>query len=105
MNQDYVLFKKLKDAGFPQKGKGTLIPSPDCLGGKTCKNCFVYIPILEELVEACGEHIAWLHQSDPKKKTWAAQDWIYDDDKGHFGSGATPSAAVANLWLALNKKS
>jgi hypothetical protein len=61
-----------------------------------------YVPTLEELIEACGENFAWLHQS-VKSKKWAARDFIYDDGPPS-GQGSTPTEAVARLWLALNKK-
>lgn len=61
-------------------------------------------PTLEELIEACGENFAWLHQS-VKSKVWDAQDFIYDEEEGpHGGQGNTPTEAVARLWLSLNPR-
>ena len=100
MRMDYDLAESLMDAGFPQIGKGSLIGPLNKLVWRTGDR--VYAPTLEELIEACGENFAWLHQS-VKSRKWAAQAFIYDEDS-HGGQGSTPTEAVARLWLALNKK-
>ena len=102
MSIDYTLANKLKDAGFPQGGKGRWLVDPRQIVARGGDRA--YVPTLEELIEACGENFAWLHQS-VESKNWAAQDFIYADDAGpHGGQGSTPTEAVARLWLALNKK-
>jgi hypothetical protein len=53
---DYELAKSLMDAGFPQIGKGSSIGSPDKLVWRISDR--VYVPTLEELIDACGEF--WL---------------------------------------------
>jgi hypothetical protein len=100
MSIDYTLANELKDAGFPQGGKGRWLVDPGQIVARGGDRA--YVPTLEELIEACGENFAWLHQS-VKSKKWAAQDFIYDEDS-HGGQGSTPTEAVARLWLALNKK-
>lgn len=83
---DYNLAKQLKDRGFPQ------------MDGRYLNNGEVYVPTLEELIEACGtefgrfirqEHDSWIASSETNKET---------------GYGSTPTEAVAKLWLALNPK-
>jgi hypothetical protein len=101
MSIDYMLANELKDAGFPQGGKGRWLVDPRQIVARGGDRA--YVPTLEELIEACGENFAWLHQS-VKSKKWAAQDFIYDDEGPHSGQGSTPTEAAARLWLALNKK-
>jgi hypothetical protein len=100
MSIDYTLANELKDAGFPQGGKGRWLVDPRQIVARGGDRA--YVPTLEELIEACGENFAWLHQS-VKSKKWTAQDFIYDDGPPS-GQGSTPTEAVARLWLALNKK-
>lgn len=96
---DYELAKKLKEAGFPQTGvsystnpveyKGTFYEA-------------VYMPTLEELIEACvsnnelgGFTMDFTEDDITLERTW--------DINGHF-LGKTPTEAVANLYLALHSK-
>jgi len=113
---NYELAKKLKDAGFPQdnitmsrEGKDiSYVDSGKCTredystlvsAEYTKKEDKCYLPTLEELIDACGMDFDNLERSRP---TWTA----------HGGKtyltlhkeGKTPSEAVANLYLALNKK-
>ena len=95
---DYELAKKLEDAGFPQEGAReqhfrdgiTLNGKPDIILEK------VYYPTLSELIDACGEKFASLMKS----KT----NWLAMGKSGINETGKTPFIAVANLYLALNKK-
>ena len=107
---DYELLKKLKDAGFPQK----LLPITKVYVG-ICKHGIygfsegrescdcgeketAHKPTLEELIGACGLK----HQTLFKKDNG---DWCtFGYSTSPSGEGATPSEAVANLWLALNEK-
>jgi hypothetical protein len=106
MGMNYELAKKLKDAGFPQSGRGGFkwTDEEPHLGEP------VYIPTLSELIEACGEEFGTLG-----KYKWPSgdgrADWLatqqYDAEnlgKNNKGEGSTPEKAVANLWLALNSK-
>ncbi len=100
----YELAKKLKDSGFPQayptgNGCGFFYKNDD--GSNEC-----YAPTLTELIEACGDRFYSLHQDDPISGIYrfgkfyaTAKPQIAE----RFG-GDTPEEAVANLWLALNKK-
>jgi len=79
------------DAGFPQIGKGRLIGSPDKLIWRSSDR--VYVPTLEELIEACGENFGSL---DKRHDGWLASANYAQDCFAE-----TPAEAVARLWLAL----
>jgi hypothetical protein len=84
---DYELAKSLMDAGFPQIGKGSLIGPLHKLVWRCGDR--VYVPTLEELIEACGENFGgWL--------AYAPYDQSY--------FAKTSVEVVAHLWLALHKR-
>jgi hypothetical protein len=91
---NYELAKSLMDAGFPQTGKGNLIGSPNKLVWRSGDR--VYVPTLEELIEACGENFGSL---DKQQDGWFA---YANYDQSCFAG--TPAEAVACLWLALRKR-
>ncbi len=92
---DYELAKALKDAGFPQIGRGTRVPPPDMIVAH--RDDFAYVPTLEQLIEACGEEFLSLTQRDNA-------DWSSESVEYRTLNAATPIEAVARLWLALNKR-
>lgn len=125
---NYELAKKLKDAGFEQKdgfsfgihlnpfsGKEESIEKCDSKNTTIDYDSWVYIPTLEELIEACGEDFDSLDYY-PKNKTehkWVAFSSIDEKTCEKCGSplgnykqapGKNSSEAVAKLWLKLNKK-
>jgi hypothetical protein len=99
---NYELAKQLKEAGFPQKGKGHMEKHFAWITGKEPyfsepKEIDLYIPTLSELVKEFGidfgmeAHLtgwyAWQARvMEPRIETW----------------GRTPDEAVAKLWLALH---
>lgn len=98
---NYELAKKLNDAGFKTKSKN-VVSSEDY-----CEQCIdyhhAYVPSLEELIEACNKLVEDCVYLSGHKHEWTAVDGR--DGFGVYGGiGETPSEAVANLWLALNKK-
>ena len=115
---NYKLAKKLKDAGFPQKGDGDTIhtdvcggwdaPDPECT-----RKSRPYVPTLEELIEACGDKNSEgfcsltleLDLHDEGDKINAQRSWIAKDWEGNEYGGKTHFEAVSYLWLALKKKS
>lgn len=126
---NYELAKQLKEAGFPQKDyirsvcphNNTYLYS--LMDGHTplhlCEEKSVYIPTLEELIEACGDNFSGLNHKDtwnppldyPEK--WRAYGWSNPIQKppankgmefSLSGYGQTPEEAVANLYIELNKK-
>jgi hypothetical protein len=100
---EYALAKQLKDAGFhAQVYKGS--PAAE-------ERHHAIIPTLEELIEACGEDFIQLELAEIELGKWCAQGgWDEQDvkDVGHCRTpkhdafGATPTEAVARLWLALH---
>lgn len=113
---NYELFKKLKDAGFPQNKHGTGIwideetkqSSPSIwLSSRRdmdLDKC-IYVPTLEELIEACGEKLRLLAPDTflGKINRWIAYESIDENyyPSGRKGTGSTPLEAVVNLYLAL----
>ena len=83
------------DAGFPQIGKGSSIGSPDKLVWRISDR--VYVPTLEELIDACGENFGSL---DKRHDGWLART-----NGDHHCFAGTPAEAVAHLWLTLQKQS
>ena len=82
------------DAGFPQIGKGRLIGSPDKLVWRSGDR--VYVPTLEELIEACGENFG-----SPDKQRGG---WVASANYGQSCFAEAPAEAIAGLWLALQKR-
>ena len=96
---NFELAKELKDAGFPQGGKGTWTLPPDNLVGRRADR--VYVPTLKELIEACGERFASLDQVyKPQAENAYEPVWLASS----LERGATPAEAIARLWLALPKQ-
>ncbi len=111
---NYDLAKELMEAGFPQgclpffcdgckkaQHNDEGIDMCDCEVNKYTQT---YIPTLSELIEACGECFVVLKAVHDMNQ-WIASDALYDSGKlGLIGIGSSPESAVANLWLALNRK-
>ena len=91
---DYDLAESLMDAGFPQIGKGSLIGPMKKLVWRSGDR--VYVPTLEELIEACGMNFGSL---DKQHDGWLASA---NCDQTYFAE--TPAEAVARLWLALQQR-
>jgi hypothetical protein len=91
---DYELAKSLMDAGFPQVGKGSLIGSLNKLVWRSGDR--VYVPTLEELIEACGENFVSLHRQH--------DGWLAYANYDQRCFAETAAEAVARLWLALQKR-
>lgn len=109
----YELAKKLKEAGFPQFGKGFGLYVLDSkrIGTSAWVQAFkkdgvIYEPTLSELIEACPKFRKlkknkgnWIADSAPfeKKEDGTAKPFIH-------GTGSTPEEAVAALYLKLHAK-
>ena len=129
----YELAKRLKDAGFPQKklytecphgvprttamnahayqdGYPSKEPHPECADGKNA----VYIPSLEELIDACMPYVG----TDHFRLNWGihySKGWVaciegpevkkrFGARSGRFGTiGISPKEAVANLYIKLHE--
>jgi hypothetical protein len=91
---DYDLAESLMNARFPQIGKGRLIGPPNKLVWRSGDR--VYLPTLEELIEACGENFVSLHRQ--------YDGWLASANCDQSCFAKTPAEAVARLWLALQKR-
>ena len=108
---NYELAKQLKDAGFPQfvgEFEGSIIEDINAPEGEEPISC--YHPTLSELIESCGDEFESLerkwHRME-QKSTWIAfgiEQEPWSSRSNAHGEGNTPEEAVANLYLALNKK-
>lgn len=106
---DYELAKRLKDAGFPQGGDSDWYyldgyKEPDIRNMEDFYSEELYIPTLEELVEACGDKFSYLHQSERGWHAHSHADGTMNVYGQEGGDGKTPIEAVANLYLALYNK-
>lgn len=111
----YELALKLKDAGFPRDIRGRLgHATADWVTPDTPEG-FLLAPTLSELIEACGDGFKGLFPPFVVEPAgWLAVEKIGSlsvlEDGGlefthwSFWNGSTPEEAVAELWLALNKK-
>lgn len=105
---NYELAKKLKDAGFSFI-ECHLETCPYVGGSLDDSGKNYHYPSLEELIEACGEEFKGLIYGESYEvgKPWGAYRIILGYECGLNSpetEGSTPSEAVANLWLELNKK-
>lgn len=128
----YELALKLKEAGYPQElrhgdrfyhsfltGEREFLithhgseHTPNC-GPNNCEcecdYCYPFAckdgiksPTLSELIEACG---MWFYELIKQEDKWYAGTKLEDGrPKYGSGTGSTPEEAVANLYLALQKK-
>jgi hypothetical protein len=92
---NYELAKELKDAGFPQ------ITTPEPTFDFPTS---VYVPTLEELIEACGEQFDTLRQYEIGR--WFAAANVEDEhgNREEVAGWPDPVTTVARLWLSLNQK-
>jgi hypothetical protein len=108
---NYELAQELKDAGFPnirdlqhRQGREFILPNGSVavysLGNAESIE-YWFIPILEELIEACGKQfdrlLAYHDTGD-----WEATSERDSDGLFKSASGKTSTEAVARLWLALH---
>lgn len=97
---NYSLARELKEAGFPQEGKGTWVGPMEKLTWS--RGDRVYAPTLSELIEACGEGFETL-QIDKSRSRWVAispNETLTSRNADRLA--LTPEEAVARLWLALH---
>ncbi len=113
---DYELAKKLKDAGFPQKGDGMWFCEMDSPAGGSYYDLrsiplpgfalnedydTTYQPTLVELLNECGDDFHELKRVT--KYASIGSDWyaVSTTQGLHSKIWLSPEEAVANLWLAL----
>ena len=91
---DYQLAEQLRNAGFPQTGVGRHIGVPTAVVWRA--RDLVYVPALEELITACGDHLGEIARLTNGSFQAAARD-------GRLRQvGRSPTEAVARLWLAIS---
>lgn len=112
----YELAKKLKEAGFIQrkwKYSEHYIPDKNSLGEQMIilyenyegsGDDLVYIPPLSELIEACGSGKGNQSLTEEEEGKWLAEKYHEVEKAPEQSYGLTPTEAVSNLWLELNKK-
>ncbi len=116
---NYELAKRLKEAGFPQEGKGLWIGNVGQINSDSiypgdsigiAQEDFVYIPTLSELIYAVRDHPmnrrdVGLYCNGKEWVAWARKTLLDDEGDGDRDcSGSTPEEAVAALYLQLSKK-
>ena len=110
MNElNYKEGKELRDNKYPQGGKGfglfpdDLTEFPYRGDEPNVHKDVVYIPTLSELIEAVGEEFNRLER-DVDSDTSVVYFVAYAHELLRGSVGKTPSQAVKNLWISLNKK-
>lgn len=93
----YELAKKLKTAGFPQKGNGQWMSDYWKEGEKYIIQA-LYVPTLSGLIEACGEQF---YSIVFREKEWVSFGFPTGSAKVIEISGQTADEVVANLWIKL----
>lgn len=107
---DYELAKQLRDAGWPQNRRdGNWAWPREYDDTKTAAEIRCAIPTLEELIEATPQLDCVTRMSQGKELGYWAASCRSDFSGLSSGfterTGATPTEAVARLWLVLNAKS
>lgn len=99
---NYELALKLKNAGFPQPHSKYPI---HYLNPKIDEKYAVYVPILEELIEACGGKDIEIQININDTGISCARKWLHADEDGtpYSYDGSTPLEAVAHLYLKLHE--
>lgn len=94
---NYDIFKKLKDAGFPQEvKKGEVWHKESGVSQLSYDIEDIYMPTLSELIAACGDKFYQLRTyGEGTTRTYHASG-------GSYGvMGATPEEAMGELFIAL----
>lgn len=103
---NYELAKELKEAGFPQRQEGGLFTNFPEQGAYTPAYEALYVPTLEELIEACVTKLDHEFKLVHAPAGWSAGLYLYSTQEtfAQVLNFPIPSEAVARLWLALNNK-
>lgn len=99
---DYILAKKLKDAGFPQEDRRcSNCKEQNHVSCTVCEDTVEAFPTLSQLIEACGDDFISLNKDS---EGWICyfHDKEWNGDKDCTSWYSTPTEAVANLWLSLS---
>lgn len=103
----------LKEAGFPQEGNGTMRRYHSGLGAELSEGFKVtpngveivdlYLPTLEELIEACGDRFLDLLKAPTEYISLKENKWVARADEDNKGFGSSPIQAVKSLYIVLHK--
>jgi hypothetical protein len=94
----YEIAKELKEKGFPLAC--TSYTTENYVFGLVVKNGeSIMYPLLDELIEACGDNLSYLKRMEVFNVTWEA---ACNKMPGIKVYEPTPEDAVARLWLSLN---
>jgi hypothetical protein len=105
LSEDFA--RKLKDAGFPQKGR-TIKPQTDRDSWTEIRSAFregrpitvptydMFIPTLSELIEACDDDFVSLTKIGMNHSDL----WRAESSEITLHEGSTPEEAVAKIWLS-----
>jgi hypothetical protein len=101
---EYSLAKELRDAGYWDER--SFYAAKEKVWNES-KTDFEWVPVLDHLIEACGDGFGGLIRL--RDGTWNAATPVITSEVGYHNPqtecvGSTPTEAVARLWLALNKK-
>ncbi len=104
----YELAKQLAEAGFTQGGRGMWVDEKENILGYRSSPSQFYIPIIDELIDACDAELGGLFIQSRKGSSvaWEATPFLNkmlpDGTAGRLGP--TPVEALVRFWLAVNKK-
>lgn len=99
---NYELIEELQDAGYPFiSAEERLMKSTEAGMFKNEQGKWYLVPLLEELIVACGKNFGSLNAPNKLNPFWMVVTNI-KVGKPRASKGQTPKEAVANLWLALN---
>ncbi len=105
---DFVLAKKLKDAGYTFKLFPYEIKNPGYHEWLLFDGEKYEFPTLSELIEACGKAFYELRRLNPEYHSMPIDGMVWEASSPEVTPmlyvASTPEEAVANLWLALNEK-
>lgn len=90
---NYGLAKRLRNAGFPQGGNGSWIGPANTLVWRSRDR--IYVPTLEELIEACGGKSLKLVAD--AEGAWSAVSYV----QAKSAEGSSADEAIGRLWLVL----
>lgn len=100
---NYELAKQLKDAGFPVIWENDYYTPEGMIfrsnSSRPIQGNEIFIPILSELIEACGDDFKELKKIGGRFFAMSEKHAGYSKREN-----GTPEEAVAKLWLELNKK-
>ena len=94
----YKLAKQLKESGFPQKEKGTMLFAEGVSladSQKVWNEKGAYAPTLEEVIEELGDNF--------RKLIRGAENYWEALSNNEIDIGKTPLEAVSNLYIKLTR--